>query len=423
MKTGFSVGEIKNKVWDSSTEGKESFEGSYFTQNLMTAYGAAGAAKRKFGGSYAFIEVQIETRTSLYDEDVIPKMVDVVKMAWNKYNRDKNGQGYLLTPHSAQALLDSMEKPDSEKHSYEMKSSDIEEYLETVITVWIEGHFAYNEKVAEKELNPAFREALTPLLKEQAIEALKLNAREDIQASSMTHWVGHYRDLTKQIVSKLRGLSARVRSNYANHIRVDTPIGFSGANKITAIIVQCAEYPYAEVASEAGIPRLVAVYGTPSEVFLKAYRERVGEDPSWVRGTFKDAEDFTQKAKSLYKDQNPDKKSENMDSLFPRMGEAFLTFSDGAQWLTSKNRGLTVFTLRMPKKEVFSSRVVVQVDKYGKIRSVSDPVQVGHRKYLIALLIHDSITGFHEDYDSNFSLKSLGHEGKTLVKNHSKFQG
>jgi len=426
LKTGFNPAEIKNKVWDSETEGKESFEGSYFTQNIVTASGSAGNARRKFGGISTFIEVQLETRDSLYDEDVLPKMVSVVDASWSHWTRKTFGNANNLTSTSAQGILDVMAIKEEDRESYHLTDEQIDSFFRYCEDFWIRQLSAeYNQFPGKAKLSIETIKSIRPLLRKQVVEALKIHTKSNyLNPNDMKAWVGEYRELSKQIVDKLRGMPSQIRSDFLNHVRSDKIVGFKGANRILSIIVRPSDVAYSLKEWEGEWPGLICVYGTPSDKFIEQYNKNISGNTRWEKGTFKKAEELFRMAqeKDKFNREQIAKKNEGMATRTPRMGSTVLRFKDGAQWLKTENRGLDVYTLRMPREESFSSILRVYVDSERKIQAVSDPVLVTHQKYLIALLINDVIQGFRDDYRSNFSLTDLGHNGRNLIRQYPKFR-
>jgi len=292
MKMGFLPTGKREQRWGADTGGLASYPGNYFTQNLVTATGAAAESCRTFGGSSVIIEVQIETRESYPDEDVIPEMRTVLPYSFQEVTL------YLLTTWSAMQLLQSVDEGDaSAKEMYE-------KILERAADDWIKQSM-WSTQDKRGNVENVFQK-LRPILKEWARVTLEIFTRED---EGFEHHAGkepeEYRNLEDKVLSYLRGFPSRVvKTDFTRNVRVKEPIGFRGANRILSIVALpfmtgMYDSELSKVLPSGEMYSWLVVYGTPSERLKKEYSERESSNFNVRRGTLEDVDNLWDHYKSI----------------------------------------------------------------------------------------------------------------------------
>ena len=240
LKEGF-VPNPKEKIWG---DGRlESFKGTYLTTNFMTAYSAAGNAYRKLGGNRVIFEVQIETRTGLMDEDLLPSI---------KYDLQR-ARNHLFTPKVVKDLLSDEYKVETEK-----------EYIKPATKSWVSS-FINKRKEGLKEVSKQFESKL-----EKAVEKYAWATLKDIMEHGDNSEIGkkevpELRKAKEEIMKILKGeMSKRDVSHVmSSNIRVEEPITFKGANQILAA---------SEIIEVDGEKTVIKpLYKLPSPSMLKAF--------------------------------------------------------------------------------------------------------------------------------------------------------
>lgn len=283
MKKGFLPGGRREQVWGEDTQGLASYPGNYFSQNIMTSIGAAAEAVRQFGGYETLIEVQIETRTSFPDEDVIPEMSFILPRAFQKHTK------YLLNQWGAKQLLKAVEEGDG--NSEEVYDGVIEEAIEE----WVR-EITFNVEKVQGNFDVLSRYPnLRQLLRGWAAVTFEAIAEGgDRFMNSNRDEPEGYRGFEKKILDMMKGLPSRVvKRPFSRHVRIAEPFGFRGANRIVAIVV----LPFQVGTEIEGIRDLVPVedrygwmviYGNPSEDMKSQYAERMTDKFEIRRGSLED---------------------------------------------------------------------------------------------------------------------------------------
>lgn len=278
----------KKKKWDTDDQEVESsfsrvsLSGSYWTSNYMTASSSATNNRQKFGGNELTIIAQIAEQSAYADEDNINSplkwaMSDTViefnpnirPDFWISIADGVFGEDAILRDKIEISFMNNLHKhlDGSEKHIPNRKLSN--DILETLLL-----RAMVFEKKNGMRLEHWIRN-IPPLPSIKEIEQHLLHLRDKITRS--------YRNTT----------------NYSpdiyNHtLRVNVPVGFSGANKILWIIRK-RKYEWIDNGkginggSQLIVHPLEMLYGTlplPAD-FLKQYKERIGQFPGLVDKTGK----------------------------------------------------------------------------------------------------------------------------------------
>lgn len=267
LKTGLSADEKRKRVWDETTRGKESYPGTYLTQNIITAIGSANNAVRKFGGYPVVFETMIETRTALYDEDIMPDMVDMVLRTYSIKT------GYLLNDYGAKSLLE-----DEERKEF------LDKLMEDSAKAWFSQMSSDWDRPTPKTfLNPEAFLNIKDLLVELAWVSFRMIAELDVAAGHLGNKTGRYRELLDQINRKLEGMPSGFQgSSFLRNIRTTKPVTFKGSNRITGAVTGLGKYEDRT---------LYVLYGRMSDKFMKDFKERQGDFKNVIRMSFSEFEE------------------------------------------------------------------------------------------------------------------------------------
>lgn len=277
LKTGLDHKEKRQRVWGEETNGLESYPGNYFTQRLSTALVNATGATQKFGGPSCLIEVQLETRTALHDEDNMQEMKVSLKYAYSK-----EYPGINLDKYSAEGLMNL--GPDAVKR-----------VLDSAVGEWVNDCLFNPEAPNPHPTVPKALERLYPILYRWAEVSLEQTVMYG--GSFLDNYRNEspeYRELEDKVIMALRGSPARRKKDiFSRNVRVDDPVTFSGANKILSAIVFPFKFSRAYATLSDDImdderDGIFVLYGNPSNEFYEAYSKyNEGAYESW-RGNFND---------------------------------------------------------------------------------------------------------------------------------------
>jgi len=255
LKKGF-VPDPKKKVWSQEKGALESFHGTYLTRDWMTAYTSATTAKQKFGGNRIIFEVQIETRTGLFDEDEIPEM------------------GSVMSPGGTTVFSSYMAA------KYKETPSELKVLKAGVVEKWIDRFNSYQQF----ELGDKQKAILKPLLGKWFDVVFEEVIKQDTD-SLYIKGTPEIRKSVDAVVKSLKSQLARAKADKFTrmNVRIDFPITFRGANRIlSATVIDETEY-YKDF--EAGVlynnrspVKLKVVYGRVSKEFEKSYDSRIGSN-------------------------------------------------------------------------------------------------------------------------------------------------
>lgn len=274
LKTGFDHREKRQRIWGKETGGLESYPGNYFTKRLSTAIASAHKASHMFGGPECIVEVQLETRTSLHDEDNMQDMKISLK-----YGYSKCYPGAVLGKYSAEGLMN-------------LGPKAVRSVLNAAVEEWLKD---CDYAPSGPRPVPQALERLKPLLYRWAEITLKkvLENGESFLHSHRDEGP-EYRELEGKILGSLRGSPARRKQDvYSRNVRVDEPVTFSGSNKILSAVVLPFQYFEGsgdfkrELTTEEQYGMFV-LYGTPSWELEEGYQEYVGGEYEIWNGNFND---------------------------------------------------------------------------------------------------------------------------------------
>lgn len=256
LKKGF-VPDPKKKVWSQEKGSLESFYGTYLTRDWFTAYTSASTAREKFGGNRIIFEVQIETRTGLFDEDELPNMMTVIS---------SGGGMAAFSPYLAA--------------KYKETPSELSKLRNTAIAKWINGFNSYQQfKLGGKQ-----KAVLRPLLGKWFDVVFDEVIKQDTDSLRIKSTPAMRKSIDT-VVKALKSQLARAKADEFTrmNVRIDFPITFRGANRIlSATTIDEIDYYKdfsAGVAIDARSPvKLKAVYGKVGKEFEKSYDSRIGSN-------------------------------------------------------------------------------------------------------------------------------------------------
>ena len=238
LKEGFDPNPQK-KVWDESSS-LESYYGTYFTNNLLTAISSGRRAVEKNGGEIAIFEVEIEKTEGLFDEDEFPSPLR---------SMDKSS-GFLINDYYAKHYL---KDPNEAVQEYVSKAA--ERYLQKDLPeslFYKEDFFSFTKEEKQK-LFPLVVELIWAQIEQ--IAGFGRDSQKKIYA---------YRKALDQIIRALKGMPEIVERR---NIRM-----LEGGIKITSLthlpnyIKHSSEEPYV----------LKPIQGEPSSDFLNQFDSSIG---------------------------------------------------------------------------------------------------------------------------------------------------
>jgi len=238
------VPDPKKKTWDSDTGVLASYPGTYFTVDFMTALSAAGNTRNKFGGDRIIIEVQVETRTGLMDEDELPNIYNEICRAYHVSMNSWFAKELLDNKVDETQMIDSIANSWTDKlndwsRKHRVMSVQKKQKMKKYI---IDFAWATIANVAEYDTDPNKEIPELRKAKEELIKAINYAGRQDV------------------------GL--------VGNIRINEPVNYRGANKILSI-TQLIGYDTHDAKRHV---ILKPVYGKPSAKLIKDYGNRIGGD-------------------------------------------------------------------------------------------------------------------------------------------------
>jgi len=256
----------KQKVWSQDKGHLASFVGSYFTQNVVTAISSASGAVKKFGGDCAIFFVQLETRTGLYDEDDITDVSYQVSQAYKDTVSRNN-----FVPSIARGLL---------------KSDKYKSVVDLAITKWVSYYNKYDRGEYQQKLAGPALSRLEPLLRKW-IETYILElskVKDDFDSERFSAYPNAnpaMRKAVNNVMNAMRGeVSRREKKPDSLHlgglnIRIDSPIGFRGSNRILGLVTYPSDFRKDYNNDDDYVPFTVH-YGEVPKKFLAAWENRMG---------------------------------------------------------------------------------------------------------------------------------------------------
>jgi len=258
LSEGF-VPDPKKRIWDPETGAQESFTGTYFSAQPTVAGRYASGAVRKFGGFAVIFEVQLETRTGVFDEDEIQPLPSAVLFGLMEYNKVKNIGS--LVQNTAQWLLD------NEQHLKGLIAASrpfwfgkgTEDYR--AATFWQ----LWRTRYGQAEPDPRYMAAVNKRYDDAARAFIQDVANGTPANKRGPVFNAAYTRLFKTI--NLSKFGPQQRGGPGN-IRISEPVTFKGANKILAAIGEKFEMIGGERRRTVNI-----LYGNPSQTLLKPYHD------------------------------------------------------------------------------------------------------------------------------------------------------
>ena len=261
----------RHKRWGPETGYRASFYGSYFTNNWMTAYSAAGNAVDTFGGERVIFEVQIELRTALIDEDHLPDGPTFLAHA--------NNRSFILTKDAFEILTE----PELKKYGEKFIENGVQDYWRQLEWDLV--------RTRDNHLRQEAHDALYPFIWNYMYETLwaAANIYDPHDPWHTSREYSERRDETPAVrkaradlILKMRGLVNKWPPEAFNirNVRIDQPIRFRGANKIlNAVRIDEPSEDGQQVSATIDNPyELVALYGCVSENFIEQFYQHITGD-------------------------------------------------------------------------------------------------------------------------------------------------
>jgi len=272
----------KEKVWDLDKNASfykaslQSYGGTYFTNNLLTAISSGRNAVSKLGGDDIIIIIaQLQPRSSLPDEDNFYSMVDgALNYAVGekgKYNPTE--LFYVLTywdyinktERFKELVNDFVDKFKS------MSSNETDNF-------WPEKHNI--PKLLFDKMEKLFRDAIIrkiSYLKKYDLKSYSSRAT-DIEWDELDKYLEFDKNKAEQdyaqalndVMNTLKSQVYKMNSDWNKTYRITEPVRFSGKNKIVAII-EMENYIYGD-----GDKKMIVWYGDIPPKFKADFDERLG---------------------------------------------------------------------------------------------------------------------------------------------------
>jgi len=239
----------------------ESYHGTYFTLNFMTAYSASGQAHRKFGGNRLIIIANIETRTPqvVADEDDVKNKITI-------FSKD-----YKIYPESDTLKVDILkyDSLDYERSWEEFKSS---------VTY---GRLGFPKKL--DLLFPLYKDLLlAKLLWElsfhdvEKVTGISYDLKQLHKKYDFKNARSNFRSLFDKFLKKLNFLASPPPTNRFMHsVRMTDPVGFKGKNRIVYIVENTDDkkYIWTERYNKSGVAK---------EMFLKNIKTSLSKNATII---------------------------------------------------------------------------------------------------------------------------------------------
>jgi hypothetical protein len=297
MQNGLLPNSEKNWDNDSGSLGlpsRDSYGGIYFSRNIVTAFGSPRVEKGR-GDSVLIVICQLQPNTFYLDEDALTTQIGLPLGYSKSYSTSLLVTNYLIAT-----------QPNVSE--YARTHNDMDKFKKEYVQECLR-NFKSKFKTVGIKFHPDLEERLTNLLPEMWLAALKrLVAHAVTTMSDTTYWMlynqvidreqekipdkstlfpsveegeSEFRKLAEQFTRTLR-LLGRYINTFNPTVRVNSPVGFNGANRIIGIIeVQDnrALEAGAPVSVEEGQCPMVIHYGTVPQDFFTQWKERMGSKP------------------------------------------------------------------------------------------------------------------------------------------------
>lgn len=277
------------RVWKDDPEAnihggsRASLAGIYLTTNLMTSVSAAGNAVRKFPGNRIYVIVQFQPKSGVPDEDSIKFTINhAVDKATGSSVENQTATEYAL----AQFLFGSK---DVQEYVKKFKDALIPQLEYGARSGSDDGEFKINPKGIRDDV-------LAEMLKNELIRRVVHQNNSDnkyYRFYRMKHWLEDpntpeypiIKDFTDNLPSvseaernALQSLDKMTRMlkplvhsrDFLYSVRALEPIGFSGSNKILAVVEAIPSQ------TDKYISDLVVRYGTLPPEFIEQWKKNVG---------------------------------------------------------------------------------------------------------------------------------------------------
>lgn len=275
LASGGFVPEPPRKRWDASTGHMASYRGTYFTNNWMMAWAAAGNATDKFGGEKVMFQTVIELERALPDEDHLPEEAHALAHSM--------GLSFVTSRYAHELLHET--RPETLQ---EVLNAAAEAYLADLEQRFINRYGRY----PDLKLSPRVRAELSCPVFRLMKATLKAIARLYIPSSfygkeyRRPDETPEVRSARDEVAVALRGLLDEIPVDEWHDIfnaRVDQPVGMQGLHRIvSAVEVTCPK----EIGQD-GIERWTSstpenpfvikpLLGTVTREFLSEFEKHVG---------------------------------------------------------------------------------------------------------------------------------------------------
>lgn len=241
-----------------------SLEGSYWTSNLMTAISSSGTAMKKFGGNRLYISAQINEQSAFADEDSLAggltmAYVDTMKQFFPNIVSD--AAGLHLASFTADPKMHEQAKltfaQNLHKHLVGAPQNPIEyPRLGQIFDDYLMRLFAH---LGEQSQRHWFRQDL-PMPNVPSVEQAEHQFLMD------RDWLS----------KRYRATTFKKNETFNHTLRIATPVGFRGRNRILCIIEDIRNDAAAGKPDQS-YHNLHLRYGSVPQEFIEHWQERIGE--------------------------------------------------------------------------------------------------------------------------------------------------
>lgn len=273
----------KQKVWQSDTSSysrssRESYGGIYFTKNFVTALSSARIATEKFKGNAVIVVAELQPRTALPDEDSFTFMtnyvLDYAVGEKGKYVGDAESMNVWTYIYYLQNDKTYKRK---EQDFIDKYKADIEGKMKDVVP---EESSGINKALGELFISALKRriahiekDSLTRLISGAIDDWNKAKIEAEKLISNKEEYEQEYMKALNSVIKLLKRETYKHKDDFSKSYRITEPVGFSGRNKIIAVI----ELPNYLGGRDSNTPTILDVkYGKMPNEFIDAWKERIG---------------------------------------------------------------------------------------------------------------------------------------------------
>lgn len=272
----------EKKVWDEdpwagpNQVSRISLKGTYWTTNLMTAYGSAGRSVDKFKGDRIIVIAQLVLRSTYADEDsIISSIQNSMMMAMVKQFGAINEERfpyYMGAMDEDPSLKSEIVKDFAAKVHDKLKGSETHPISNSLMKDLFEAAFMRTASYAFKS-NSARAKYSYVDGRDRFFQGSDYNSHSeqmknwepDAKMKDTTSWEYEFSNLLEKMTRQYRK-TATDTTDFMHTFRVNMNVGTTGKNRILAIV-------------SVGIGKNPKVlYGNVPDKFLNDYRENISRD-------------------------------------------------------------------------------------------------------------------------------------------------